>query len=48
MTEEHYFDSNGELHIIYLGPSEILEIPTSDAEALDLAVWEALADLEGE
>ena len=34
MTEEHYFDQQGELHVIYLGPSDILDIPT-DQDAVD-------------
>ena len=43
--EEHYFDNAGELHVIYLGPSEILDLPTSEADMLDLGAGGAHADL---
>ena len=43
--EEHYFDNAGELHVIYLGPSEILDIPQDEADMLDLGAAAALADL---
>ena len=44
MTEEHYFDRHGEVIVIYLGPSEIVDIPT-DQEAVDATTdYAALAE----